>query len=293
MKRLFSRTLTMQLWRRLWGRIPNHPLITSDYIREHYRGGLGCSPMTVVALLILGIPALWIIGFVFAMFAILMGGTLRGLASAMLTARAVNHERMTGRMELLAVSPGGILGMGWLLGLREIRLSVRGQFILRYSQNAQRVIALFAFIILAGSAFGMALVRLDVYMDTENGLIHLLVYLIGQVLTFVLLLIWFITDNAQATLIGLLAGVWSGAHARNMFEARALAAAAFVGINAPLIFAAMFYIGSVTPTDFLLHLYPAVIGIVVARELILRGLWRFLHQRVNAADDETLVVLRL
>src|SRR5690606_37097709 len=119
-----------RLWRALWGRLPDHPLMSAIKPPKpgSYSNGDGCSPLLISMILLMSLPALWVVGFSFALLAIGVGGTLRGVAAAALTARGVYQEREIGRLDLLGLAPGGLLGAGWVLALREFRISRLGRF---------------------------------------------------------------------------------------------------------------------------------------------------------------------
>lgn len=296
MNRLLGGLASFRLWRALWGRVPQHPLMTA--IKPPKPGsrsqGDGCSPLFIGFILLMLLPALWIVGFSLALLAIAVGGTLRGIAAAALTARAMHQERETGRLALLGLAPGGMLGAGWVLALREFRLSKSGQFVNRYIQNAQRIIGIGGLIMVVLITFGTLVFQFDGVADLDgSGITPALEYLFGALQLVCITALWLFSDNAQSPVIGVLIGIWAGTSARRKAEAAAAAAALYAALQATLIAAAIFIwtLGAQTPDGLRGGLI--VLAMLAIRELLVRLLWMGLRQHLNASDTELAAVLRL
>lgn len=295
MNRLFGWLTSFRLWRALWGRVPEHPLMS--VIKPPKPGssssGDGCSPLLISMFLLMSLPALWIVGFSFALLAIGVGGTLRGFAAAGLTARGVHQERDIGRLELLGLAPGGLLGAGWVLALREFRMSRLGKFVNRYVQNAQRIIGIGGLIMVALITFGTLIFQFDGIADIDgSGVTPALEYVFGAVQLVVVTALWLFSDNAQSPVIGVLIGIWGGMNARRKAEAAAAAGAVYAALQGTLIAAAIFIwtLGVPLPAGAVLALI--VLGVIAVREALIRLIWNGVRHRLNASGAELANVLR-
>lgn len=296
MNRLFGWLISFRLWRALWGRVPEHPLMSAIKPPKpgSSSGGDGCSPLLISMILLMSLPALWIVGFSFALLAIGVGGTLRGFAAAALTARGVHQERDIGRLELLGLAPGGLLGAGWVLALREFRMSRLGKFVNRYVQNAQRIIGVGGLIMVSLIVFGTLIFQFDGIADIDgSGVTPALEYVFGAVQLVVIIALWLFSDNAQSPVIGVLIGIWAGVNARRKAEAAAAAAAVYAALQVTLIATGIFIwtLGVRLPDGAVLALI--VLGVIVTREAAIRLIWGGVRRHLNASGAELANVLRL
>lgn len=296
MNRLLGWLVSFRLWRALWGRLPQHPLMSAVKPPKPGSGGEGdgCSPMVIGMILLLSLPALWIVGFSFALLAIGVGGTLRGFAAAALTARGVHQERDIGRLELLGLAPGGILGASWILALREFRVSRLGKFVNRYVHNAQRIIGVGGLIMVALITLGTLIFQFDGIADIDgSGVTPALEYVFGALQLVTVTALWLFSDNAQSPVIGTLIGIWAGVNARRKAEAAAAAAAVYTALQGTLIAAAVFIWTLGLHLSDGLVIASIVLGLMVAREAAIRLIWSALRRHLNASGAELANVLRL
>jgi hypothetical protein len=295
MNRFFSWLISFRLWRALWGRLPEHPLMSMIKPPKpgSSSGGDGCSPLLISMILLMSLPALWIVGFSFALLAIGVGGTLRGFAAAALTARGVHQERDIGRLELLGLAPGGLLGAGWVLALREFRMSRLGKFVNRYVQNAQRIIGVGGLIMVALISFGTLIFQFDGIADIDgSGVTPALEYVFGAVQLVAVTALWLFSDNAQSPVIGVMIGIWAGVNARRKAEAAAAAAAVYAALQVTLIASAIFIWTLGLPLPHGVILASIVLGVIIAREAAIRLMWGGLRRHLNASGAELANVLR-
>ncbi len=294
MNRLLGWALTFRLWRSLWGRIPGHPLLATLKPKRPKSGDTGCSPVLIGALLLLALPVMWVVGFSLALIAIVGGGTVRGMFASALTARALYQERGSGRLDLLGLTPSGVLGAGWVLALREFRLSALGQFANRYIHNAQRIIGIGGIFIAAVITFGTLIFQFDGVADLDGeGITPALVYVLGAVQLVVVVLIWLFTDNAQSPLLGALVGIWAGLRARRKAEAAGMGVALYAVVQVLLFMPALLILLLSTGIPDGMRLALSVGFMLVAREIVLRAVWSALCRELNATGAELVNVLRL
>jgi hypothetical protein len=296
MNRLLGWLISFRLWRALWGRVPEHPLMSA--IKPPKPGssssGDGCSPLLISMILLMSLPALWIVGFSFALLAIGVGGTLRGFAAAALTARGVHQERDIGRLELLGLAPGGLLGAGWVLALREFRMSRLGKFVNRYVQNAQRIIGVGGLIMVSLIVFGTLIFQFDGIADIDgSGVTPALEYVFGAVQLVVIIALWLFSDNAQSPVIGVLIGIWAGMNARRKAEAAAAAAAVYAALQVTLIAGGIFIWTLDVHLPDGIVLASIVLGVIAMRETTIRFIWGGVRRHLNASGAELANVLRL
>jgi hypothetical protein len=293
MNRMFGGVLSFRLWRAMWGRVPDHPLMTIVK-QPPASSDTGCSPILISMLLLMLLPALWVVGFGFALLAVTIGGTLRGAAAAALTARGVRQERTIGRLDLLGIAPGGTLGAGWIIAMREFRLSRSGLFANRYIHNAQRIIGIGGLVMVLLITFGTLLFQFEGVADFGgSGVITPAVeYMLGAMQLVAVTGLWLLTDNAQGPLIGVMIGIRSGLSGRRAAEAAGAAAAQYGALQVVLLAAAVFLWAA---ADHMLdgpRLGLTLTAIVAVREIVLHVLWRSLQFHLNATGAELAVVLR-
>lgn len=293
MKRLSDHILTVRLWRWFWAEFPAHPLMWTVRATPVRSADMGCSPLLIGLLLMFGLPTLWVIGFGFALIAVGVGGTLRGIAAAAMTARAVYHERGTGRFDLLGLTPHGLMGAGWVLAQREFRRTTAGQFVNRYIQNAQRIIGIGVAIMTSLIIVSTVIFQLEGVVDAEGGVRPALEYALGVAQLVGVALVWLISDNAQSPLLGVLMGMWGGMAGRRKYEAGTMAAAFFTLAQLILFLAAvmLWQVAADLPEGLRLALPVALI--IISREVMLHMAWRYACARLNAAGTEIPLALRL
>lgn len=294
MNRFLGWSITFRLWRAFWGRIPDHPIMAVVKPKRGDSSDFGCSPMLIGTMLIMALPVMWVVGFSLALIAVAIGGTARGAAAAVLTARAVYHERGTRRLDLLGLTPVGVLGIGWALSLREFRLSGLGEFINRYIQNAQRIIGTGAVIMVSMLTLSTIIFQFDGVMGmTGDEVVPALEYALGALQLVLAVVCWLLADNAQSPLTGAIIGIWSGLQARRKHEAAALAAAVYAMLQLILFAIALFiWVLASGHTDGV-RIGFAVLFMVCAREVLLRVLWVLLCRHLNATGVELPAVLRM
>lgn len=295
MNRFFGWLISFRLWRALWGRVPEHPLMS--VIKPPKPGsnstGDGCSPLLISMILLMSLPALWIVGFSFALLAIGVGGTLRGVAAAALTARGVHQERDIGRLDLLGLAPGGLLGASWVLALREFRMSRLGKFVNRYVQNAQRIIGIGGLIMVSLITFGTLIFQFDGIADIDgSGVTPALEYVFGAVQLVAVTALWLFSDNAQSPVIGVMIGIWAGVNARRKAEAAAAAAGIYTAVQATLIVTSIYLWTLRMGLSDGLMFFLIVLGVIATREAAIRLMWVGLRRHLNASGAELANVLR-
>lgn len=294
MNRVLGWALTYRLWRALWGRVPGHPLMAVIKQRRAKSGDTGCSPVLIGVLLLLSLPVMWIIGFGLALMAIVGGGTVRGMFAAALTARAIFQERDRRRLDLLGMTPAGLLGTGWVLALREFRLTYAGQFANRYIHNAQRIIGIAAICMTALITFGTLAFQFEGVADLDGeGVTPALDYILGALQVVFAVLIWLFTDNAQSPLIGALVGIWTGLRARRKPEAAGTSAALYAIVQLSLMMPAILIWFTAYTIPEGLRLVMVIVLMCVAREIVLRVIWSVICRDLNANGTELPAVLRL
>lgn len=293
MNRVFGGILSFRLWRALWGRVPDHPLIRIIKPRPGSSDS-GCSPILISVLLIMSLPALWIVGFGFALLAVAVGGTLRGAAAAALTARGVRQEWLIGRLELLGIAPGGMLGAGWILAMREFRLSRTGEFANRYIQNAQRIIGIGGLVMVLLITFGTLIFQFEGVADFDGSgsVTPAVEYVLGAIQIVMVTGLWLLTDNGQSPLIGVMIGIRTGLTSRRASEAAGIAAAQYGALQVVLLAGAAFLWSFGERMEDGPRLGIVLIAVIAAREIVLHSLWRALRHQLNATGAELPVVLR-
>lgn len=307
---LRSTFLTERLAAIFWQRTPRHPLLVVRFMlppplrrRAAWLNSMLVSVGGTAAVIIsfIWIPLLAALLLLLA-GSVIFGGTVCGLAAAVIVTRNIRREQHSPAREALThIMPPGRLGIAWLLAVRALRLKPnRGAFRL-VSVGIQ--LAQWTMVGFGGlTTFLVAIVPLlslgPAYAYGAGDLISAAVL---QISLFVLLVIWIVLDHRQGIITGVVCGLWGSTVGSRTPESVLYAGGLFAALNIGCALVALMFMGltsaiieSATSADsFVLFPISIAIGIAAAlalRELVLRWLWARVCARMGADGTEIVLV---
>lgn len=287
-------TLSARLWHVLFQSLPRHPLFwlplsatTPDpderkhllSNRRYWRwaaNGFFVAIAIVVVLLALPLVIL-LLSLLFVM--LLNGGTIAGLVIAVGTSDRIAREISARRIDVLAVTPVGLIGTHWLIAMQHLRWSST-------AVNVRRLVETL-YVALTLLVPFCALFGLIGFVDDTTWAWVLIVLLIGCA-------IWM--DYGQSLVTAVLIGISAPALSSARTDADVAALGGFIGLQIAVyvvglvtmaIMGGVFEVFGWTSTPSLALLTLLRVAFFVAlREAVIVVLWRWQLDRFNALPAE-------
>lgn len=291
-----SRLLSLNLWVRMWSRVPRHPLLVAPFMDAPRNRNSAFPAWIGVGGSLILLPLLWLLGVGFAAFALLSGGVMVGVCASALLAAALHRERDTGRMALWAVLPCGLLGIDWLIAIRVMRMDATLRRISDFTIGAQRI--MYAVVAVIGIMLGIFATLLDPHQawlrnsSQAEGIIN--APLFQGLLLLVVAGLWLLSDSFQSTQLGVAAALLSSRSGRRAVDSAAIAAAVtLLSHMAVVILAVVCNLGLIEllgragfEFNTIGALSTLVLLVVLLREAALMLSWHMVRRVLNASPHD-------